>query len=65
MNIKEVTENTGIILAEAIGAAFTGKITIEVNLRSGGISSATATRSGEILSGEPPLRFGNPRRQPT
>lgn len=49
-----------MILAEAIGAGFTGKITIEVNLKGGGIASASASRSGEMISGES-FRFGAPK----
>lgn len=59
MNIKEVTENTGLILAEAIGARFTGDITIKVSLRDGGIAAATASRSGEMIAGER-FQFGAP-----
>jgi hypothetical protein len=59
LTIKEFLENTGIIVSEAAGAGFTGELLFKVNMRNGGISTAFATRSGEIISGGE-LHFGAP-----
>lgn len=54
MTIKDFCEASGIIIAEAVGERFVGKVLFEVNMREGGIASVNVTRSGPMrVAGDP------------